>query len=420
MYNYIYKVGVDVVYTSVDLGSDTIKIVVASKENNKFYILASTNVKSKGIKKGIIKDKDLVIASLKEAITNINQDLGLEIKEVVLNFPLFTANTSIETSEILVDGVVTGEHIKEIINKTVRENIPENLEILYLEPIVFGIDSDLQVVDPKGLTTSTLDVRCAVATIERDILYQYLSLLHEASLEVVDVTYGIVGDYFENVNHDTETKLGVVVNLGYGKTEVAIFNKGILLKGMCLPIGSSKIDKDISYIYKIDKKYATSLKENFAVASSKYADSNDIVEVLNLSGEEIKINQFELSQVVEARLLEIIKNVKNEINNLTNREIGYIIVTGGATNLTGFQNLLDQEFSCDKVVANVITLGVRSNIYSASLGLIKYFDYKMNFRNIKYTMISKEDIDILTSKKKEVSKARKNLMEKFETYLESN
>ena len=361
----------------------------------------------------------MALETLKDAITNINKDLNIEIKEVLLNFPLFSANSSIETSEISTDSIVTGKHIKELVNKTVKENISHDLEVLYIEPIVFETDSGVQVVDPKGLTTSSLEVRCAVATIEKEFLYQYLKLFQDAGLEVVDVTYGVVGDYFENHNEDTDSKLGVLVNLGYGKTEIAVFNKGILLKGSYIPIGSSKIDKDISYIYKVDRKYANSLKENFAVASSSYADQNDITEVIDVSGNEIKVNQFEVSQIIEARLLQIIKSVKNEINNLTNREIGYIIITGGITNLVGFPSLLEQEFSCDKIVSNIITVGARSNIYSASLGLIKYYDAKMEFRDIKRTMLSDEEIKELTTKKKEVSKEH-NLVKKFKTYLERN
>ena len=405
-------------YTSVDLGSHSIKIVVSEKIGDKFYVLASTKVRSLGIKKGIIKDKGLVLQSLQTAISNINQDLGIEIKKVLLNFPLFYVNTSIETSEIDVSGIVTGEDIQEVINKTVKENIPKNEEVVYLEPIVFGIDDDMQVVDPKGLTTKGLEVRCAVSTIEKDFLYEYLEVFNEAGLEVVDITYGVVSDYFENSNRDINKKLGVLVNIGYGKSEIAIFNKGIMLKGSILPIGSNKIDKDISYIYKIDKKTAISLKENLAIASYKQADKNDIMEVVNNSGEKISINQFEISQIVEARLREIIKSVKNEINNLTNREISYIMVTGGITNLMGFPYIIDEEFNCEKIITNITTLGVRSNIYSATIGFIKYFDYKMKFRNIDYSMFNEEDRNELTAKKKKVS-GKENLITKFSTYLKN-
>lgn len=406
------------IYTSVDIGSHSIKIVVAEKINDKFYVLASTSVKSMGIKRGIIKDKDLVLNSLKEAFTNINNDLGVEIKKVLLSFPLFLVNTSIETSDISINGIVSSDDVKEVIGKTVSENIDKKEEVLYLEPLVFEIDSDLQVVDPKGLTADRLKVRCAVSTIERKYLYDYFSLFQELDIEVVDITYGVIGDYFENANVEMNKKLGVLVNLGYSKCEIAIFNKGIMLKGEVLPIGSKKIDKDISYIYKIDRKQAISLKEEFAVSSSKYADMNNFLETTNLNGEKIKINQVEISQVIEARLKEILKSVKSEINNLTNRSISYIIITGGITNLVGFPYLVEEEFKMDKVIANLTTIGVRSNMYSTSFGLIKYFAYKAKSRNIDYLMFDLKDKENLASKKKKVS-TRDNLIGKIEAYLKS-
>ena len=406
------------IYTSVDIGSHSIKIVVAEKINDKFYVLASTSVKSMGIKRGIIKDKDLVLNSLKEAFTNINNDLGVEIKKVLLSFPLFLVNTSIETYDISIKGIVSSDDVKEVIGKTVSENIDKKEEVLYLEPLVFEIDSDLQVVDPKGLTADRLKVRCAVSTIEKKYLYDYFSLFQELDIEVVDITYGVIGDYFENANIEMNKKLGVLVNLGYSKCEIAIFNKGIMLKGEVLPIGSKKIDKDISYIYKIDRKQAISLKEEFAVSSSKYADMNNFLETTNLNGEKIKINQVEISQVIEARLKEILKSVKSEINNLTNRSISYIIITGGITNLVGFPYLVEEEFKMDKVIANLTTIGVRSNMYSTSFGLIKYFAYKAKSRNIDYLMFDLKDKENLASKKKKVS-TRDNLIGKIEAYLKS-
>lgn len=404
------------IYTSVDIGSHSIKIVVSEKINDKFYVLASTSVRSSGIKKGIIKDKELALNSLKEAITNINNDLGVSITKVFLSFPLFLVNTSIETADVSVSGIVSFDDIKNVINKTVSENISSKEEVLYLEPIVFEIDSDLQVIDPKGLTAEKLKVRCAVSTIEKKYLYDYFTLFQELKVEVVDLTYGVIGDYFENANMEMNRKLGVLVNLGYSKSEIAIFNKGIMLKGEVLPIGTKKIDKDISYIYKIDKKEAIQLKENFAVSSSKYADMNNYIELDNLNGERIKINQVEISQIIEARLKEILKSVKNEINNLTNRTISYIIITGGITNLVGFPYLVDEEFKIDKIVSNITSIGVRNNIYSTSLGLNKYFAYKAKSRNIDYLLFDLENKEKLTSKKNKVS-TRDNLIEKIEAYL---
>ena len=401
-------------FTSVDLGSHSIKIIVCKKVDDKYYTLASTSVKSRGIKHGFIRDKEQALVSLKEAINNIENDLGIKLHKVLLNFPLYDLNTSIESGEIYLEKEVTGEDILEVIKKTVKENISNDLEVVYLEPIVFEVDGGIQVVDPKGLETKSLKVRLAVSTIDKSILYEYLSLLKEADLVVDDLVYGIVGDYMESKTREIDKKLGVVVNIGYSKSEIAIFNKGILLKGNIIPVGSRKIDKDISYVYKVDRETSHDLKENFANCSSNYADKFDSIDVANISGDIISINQLEISQVVEARLREIIKSVKLEINNLTNREISYIIVTGGITNMSGFSYLLEDEFDVEKIICNVTPVGIRSNIYSSSLGLVKYIDKKMKFREINYNMFDKEELKKLTTKEKV---SQDNLINKLDAYL---
>ena len=56
------------IYTSIDIGSDTIKVVVCELFNNKLNLLAATSVKSRGIKQGLITDVVEATSSLKEAI----------------------------------------------------------------------------------------------------------------------------------------------------------------------------------------------------------------------------------------------------------------------------------------------------------------------------------------------------------------
>ena len=57
------------IYTSVDLGTDSIKVVVCELYKNKLNLLAASSEKSEGIKKGLITDVEKAKASLKKAIS---------------------------------------------------------------------------------------------------------------------------------------------------------------------------------------------------------------------------------------------------------------------------------------------------------------------------------------------------------------
>ena len=79
------------IYTSIDIGTYSIKIIVGEYINNKIHILASTCVQSKGIKKGLITEASNVIESIKNGIKEIKELLGFPIKKVIVNIPDYNA-----------------------------------------------------------------------------------------------------------------------------------------------------------------------------------------------------------------------------------------------------------------------------------------------------------------------------------------
>ena len=71
------------IYAGIDLGTDSIKVVVAQKINDKFYVLAAVDSPSNGIKGGFIEDTKLAVGSIKNALKQVNDLLGIKISKVV-------------------------------------------------------------------------------------------------------------------------------------------------------------------------------------------------------------------------------------------------------------------------------------------------------------------------------------------------
>ena len=264
-------------------------------------------------------------------------------------------------------------------------------------PISFTIDDSNVTKDPKGMKGSTLDTRVVVSTTPKEPLYRILEVLKLSGLETVDVCFSSVGDYFAIKDKKYDDLVGAIINIGEESTNVSIFNKGIQIKNSLLPVGSSNVSKDISYVFKTSLEEANNIKEKFSMALASYADNNELYKANMEDGTVKELNQLGVSKVVEARIREILKLTKNEIKNLTNREIRYIIVTGGLTELAGFNNVVEQEFGFVAKVCNITTMGVRHNKFSSSYGTIKYFDDKLKLRGKHYNMFSKDEIDTIVS-----------------------
>ena len=144
------------------------------------------------------------------------------------------------------------------------------------------------------------------------------------------------------------------------------------------------------------------IKETFAVAHKEKSSMNDICEVLTKSEENIKINQYEVSDIVHSRLREILELSKKQINLLTKEEISYIIVTGGITEIDGFNLVFKEVFGKNMVVSKVSELGVRNNSFSSALGFIKLYNAKLKFREKLASTVSEEEQELLFNEKKKI------------------
>jgi cell division protein FtsA len=393
------------IYTSVDIGSDSIKIVTCELFKNKLNLLAASSVRTEGVKKGLITDVELASESLKQAITKVEQMLGIKIKKVIASIPSYFAEFNVVKSRILIDNpekIITGDDIVNLLQKAIETKNEPMKEMVTILPIDFTLDGKSGIKDPKGLVGENLEVRAILVTTPRKNIYSVVSLISNVGVEVVDISINSIGDVNAFSNEEIENSVGAIVNIGAETTTVSLYNKGILVRNSILQMGGKNIDNDISYIYRIDRQVAKKLKEKFALAHKMYAQAIDTVDLVNNVGDNIKINQYEISEIAMLRIEEILTLAKKEINLLTNRQIDYIIITGGTSNMTHFNYVAENIFGKGVIIGNIKLIGIRNNKYASALGNIAYFISKLKLKGKDYSMFTKSDVE-------DISTARRNI-----------
>lgn len=386
------------IYTGIELGTDSIKIVVLEKINEQYNVLSSVCSESAGIRNSHVYDIKAASAAVKKAVKSASEMLGAKITKAIVCVPPTHCNMDIVNGSVEVANTkITGEDVCNVLNEALKDQDFSEFELVTAIPISFTVDEEENIKDPKGMRGEVLSSKIVIGTMPKEELYRFLEVLKLAGVEAVDVGFTSTGDYYTIKNSKYDGIVGAIINIGEDNTNVAVYNKGIQIKNAVLPIGSSNVDKDLAYIFKMKDNAARNLKETFAVSMSNYADSTDIVEVKNNNGEIKEISQVGVSKVVESRIREILKLAKNEIKNLTNREISYIIVTGGLSELAGFGYLVEEMFGAMAKVCNITTMGIRHNKYVSVLGIVKYLDDKLSLRGKQMNMIDGEEFDDLVS-----------------------
>ena len=388
------------IYTGLDIGNGEIKIVVVNASDNKYHVLASTSVKTVGLKKNVIYDDKKLKNSLLNAIKLTEEKIGMRIKEVILTVEANRASMTIENGLVNIKGdKVRGRDIEAVIKDTTLNAYDETRELVSCLPISFTVDDEASVINPLGEYGEKLFLKAVVATSPKEEIYPFINLVRSIGINITDIIYNTQADYYTIASKELDRKMGAIINIGEDITSIGVFNKGIMIKNSYIPVGSSSVDKDIAFIYKVDLKEARKLKEKFALSSSRYADSNDDIVVTNKENKKLTINQIEISKVIESRIGEILKLAKNEINRLTKREISYIIVVGGISELAGFNYIVEETLGRTSSCYNMKELGIRHNKYTSAFGSCKYFDKKCMLKEENINMFDLDEIDNFVSPK---------------------
>ena len=280
------------IYTSIDIGSDTIKFVVGELLDNNINVLAANTIKSKGIRKGLIFDPNLAINAIKDGIKEINASLGVHIKKVIVNVPNYNAKFMFVTGSIDITSeneIITSDDISKVIKNSIYSKLAVDYDLVTVIPAQYLVDGE-RVDKPIGKKGKKLEIKAIMVSVPKKNIYSVLNVVEGAGLEVVEIVLSGLADYYEVRNKSLENKVGAIINLGHETTNVSIINKGKFINTETIQLGGINIEKDLSYIFNINVFDGRILKEKFASSHKRFSQLNDVYEAKNTIGKTLKLN----------------------------------------------------------------------------------------------------------------------------------
>ena len=407
----------------LDVGSDTIKLIVGEMIKSRLNVLDISSVITEGMQKNNIIDANKLSECIKKLFQTASEKLGMNVSKTIVIISSKNAEFTIGEGIIKINNennLIVGSDISKVLIESTSGVIQDNMELVNVTPTIFRLDNNQYTKDPKGSISTKLGVRSVIISSPKSVVYPILEILEKLNIDVVDISFDAVGDYYANKNANTDNKVGAVVNIGNTKTTISIFNKGILTNISTIELGGENIDNDISYIYKVPRTVSRKLKEEFALASIRLASQNDTLEVVNKNGEKIRVNQYEVSNIITRRLKEILSMIKKEINHLTKKELSYIIFSGGTTELQDFNLVLEEMFGKIAKIGCISELGARNNKYSSALGLIRWYNELEKLKDKDYSIFTIDDQEDLSGIQKQGTISDNSIIGKVFGYFFDN
>lgn len=393
------------IFTALDIGSNTIKVVVGEFIGTKLNILSAVKVTSRGYVNNYILDKEALIRRIKEAISKTEEELNIKIRKVILNVPTYNLDFKLTDGRVeLEENVVKSNDIVRLLQDVSKNKIDHKNELICTLPIMFKVD-DEETINPYGKHGNILYVKSILVSTDKKTIYDLATIVNSCNLDIIDITTTGLVDYYNFKSKELDTKNIAIVNLGSTTTNISIFSKGIFINNKIIDDGGFYIDKEIASVYNLKRNETEYLKEKLALAVINNADEKETITLPNKNGEEITVNQYELGKIVSEKMDNLLKIIKKNINLLTKKEISYIIITGGLSEIKDINLLINNVFNKNGKIGKINNLGARDNSYSVALGMLKYFNSKLLLRNREFSSLTEEEIDAMcTISEKNTSK----------------
>lgn len=372
------------IIVGLDIGTTKIAVIVGRKNDfGKIEIIGYGKVPSIGVKRGVVSNIENTVQSIKEAVAEAALKSGVDIQFVNVGIAgqhiksLQHRGTMIRTQ---TDTEISQQDIDNLCNSMYNLNMSPGEEILEVIPQEFSVDGEHGIRQPKGMIGSSLDANFHIIIGQTAAAKNIYKCVRRAGLEVVELILEPIAST-EAVLSEEEKEAGVVlVDIGGGTSDIAIFHEGIIRHTAVIPLGGEIITDDIKEGCSIIKKHAEELKVKFGSALASENKDEEIVAIPGLRGRPPKeISLKNLASIIQARMEEIIEHIYYEIKSsgYEKKLIGGIVLTGGGAQmkhiaqLTEFMTGLDTRIGYpNEHLANNVAPEMASPMFATSIGLV--------------------------------------------------
>jgi cell division protein FtsA len=373
----------DIYYTAIDIGTSKVCTVVARVgPEGQLKIVGHGLAPSQGVKKGQIINVDEAQEAIEASIEEAHSSLGSRVPWAYVSISgnhITCTNTNALLHPSDQNGQVSLEDVRTLTDMSYPE-VPFGKEVIHVIPINYVVDGYRSMRNPVGIHAGRLQVESLAVFGDHDNVNETTKAIQNSNVAVRSLVMGGLASG-EAVLTESEKELGVVlVDMGAGSTDVAIFKNGTVWYGASIPVGGNQLTRDLSVALGMPYYFAEELKIKWGHAKPEAIDREAEVLLPSFQGRQRRlINRTALCAPMVDRLRETfgLIMVKTQQAGLHRIPAGGIVFTGGTSEMPGFQKLASEALGCPVRVGaprNMPEISVdhQRPSYSTVMGLLQW------------------------------------------------
>ncbi|MBI1746027.1 MAG: cell division protein FtsA [Acidobacteria bacterium] len=375
------------IISGIDIGSTKVSAFIGKiNGSNSLEFVGAASTECHGLRKGVVINLEAVVCAVKKVMAEAETQAGVAMESAFVGLSGghvrgFNNRGLIPTKgrnhEISVDDV------KRVVEAARAISLPADKEIIHILPQCFSVDGDEGITDPLGMTGSRLEVNVHIITASITAAQNIVTAINRCGLMVTNLVLQQLAAA-EAVLTQDEKELGcLIVDIGGGTTDLAVFYRGTVWHSAILPVGGDNFTRDLAVGLCTPIQEAERIKREFGSAIATSIGKGEMIEVSGVGGRPSRPVARELIyEIVQPRAEEILEFVREEVERtgLSKQLTAGVVLTGGGSLLSGMVELSEQVLGmtarrgCILDQNNVSTLSSDwlQPMYATAVGLVRH------------------------------------------------
>ncbi len=370
-------------FAAIDVGTTKVCTVVAEVVAGEIRILGTGVGPSAGLTKGMVDNIHAAMEAIASSVERAERASG-----VARILSAYVGIAGPHVSSMNSRGIVaiadprhpiTDGDVHRALESARIVNVPNNREVVHVLPRYYVVDAQDHVVDPLGMFGGRLDVETHVVTAGSSAMHNLVQCVEGAGVRIESLVLEPLASA-EAVLDPEEFEQGcVLVDIGGGTTDIAVFSQGAVVHTAVLPVGGQHMTRDLVVALRVPQPAAELAKRRYGHAIPSMVEDED-VEIDAFGSEGTKIVRRRLiAEVLQARTEELLEMVAAEIRRGAGQESlsAGVVLTGGAASLPGIEYLAEDVLRLPTRIGRPRHLAGLSDLlhdpaYATAVGLLRW------------------------------------------------
>ena len=234
-------------FVGLDIGTTKISCIIADQNAaGELRVVGIGNAPSEGLRRGVVVDLEKTVGSIQRSVGEAERMAGIEIKGVYAGIAgdhIRSINSRGVIAVSRKDNEIAAADVDRVVEAAKAIAIPMDREIIHVIPQEFIVDDQDGIKDPVGMSGVRLEAEVHIITGAVTSAKNICRSIQRAGLKVYDLVLEPLASSVA-VLDDDERDLGVVlVDIGGGTTDVAVFFDGSIRHTAIIPLRRHERDQ---------------------------------------------------------------------------------------------------------------------------------------------------------------------------------